>query len=149
MHRPAFQNGLALEYRNLAGNALSFALEQLVYTNPLAAPVWLAGAIAPFRIASLRDLRFVGIAYVVLFLIAVGLAAKGYYIIGIYAALIAIGSVAIERAGVYVRGTVFALLVAVGVVSMPLSLPVLSVESLIAYTKIARPHRPRRRARQA
>ncbi len=51
-HRPAFQSGLALEYRSLGDNAMAFALEQLLYTNPLAAPLWMAGIVAPFR---LRD----------------------------------------------------------------------------------------------
>ena len=55
-------------------------------------------SIAPFRLASLRDLRFIGVAYIALFVAAVLLGAKGYYIVGIYAALLAIGAVAIERA---------------------------------------------------
>lgn len=136
MHRPSFQNGLALEYRSLAANALAFGLEQLIYTNPLAAPVWIAGLIAPFRIATLRDLRFVSIAYVVVFVTAVLLSAKGYYIAGIYASLLAIGAVAIERLTERVRATLFAALVAVGILAMPLSLPVLPVDGLIAYTKL-------------
>jgi hypothetical protein len=135
-HRPAFQNGVALEYRSLATNALAFGVEQLVYTNPLAAPVWIAGLIAPFRIASLRDLRFASIAYVVLFLAAALLNAKGYYIAGIYASLLAIGAVAIERMAAGVRATIFAALAALAILALPLSLPVLPVDTLIAYTKL-------------
>jgi hypothetical protein len=135
-HRPEFQNGLGLEFRDLAENARAFALEQLVYTNPLAVPVWLAGAIAPFRVASLRDLRFAGVGYGVVFLIAVAFSAKGYYIVGFYAALFAIGAVAIERARVYLRTALIAALVAVGVASMPLSLPVLPIDGLIAYSQV-------------
>ncbi|MGC1379955.1 MAG: glycosyltransferase family 39 protein [Candidatus Baltobacteraceae bacterium] len=134
-HRPAFANGVALEYRSAVVNAFSFALEQLVYTNPLAAPVWIAGIVAPFRLAALRDLRFVSIAYVVVFVFAVALSAKGYYIVGIYAALLAIGAVALERAAVALRATLFALLVGVAVVTLPLSLPVLPVDGLIAYSR--------------
>jgi hypothetical protein len=134
-HRPAFQTGLALEYRGLLTNAVAFALEQLLYTNPLAVPLWLAGLIAPFRIGALRDVRFVSIAYAVAFVVAVGLAAKGYYVIGIYASLYAVGAVAIERMGATLRGGVFAALAAVGLVFMPLSLPLLPVNGLIAYSK--------------
>jgi hypothetical protein len=135
-HRPSFANGLALEYHNLANNAAAFTLEQLLYTNPLAAPIWLAGIIAPFRVTALRDLRFIAIAYVVLFFAAVALSAKGYYIIGTYAALLAIGAVAIERVTVPLRATALSALVAVGVLALPLSLPVLPVDKLVGYTKL-------------
>lgn len=134
-HRPALANGLALEYYNLAANAKAFALEQLTYTNPFGAPVWLAGAIAPFRVASLKDARFAGIAYGIAFIVAVALGAKGYYIVGMYGALLAVGAVAVERAAVWPRGALFAALCAVAVVSLPLSLPVLPVQTLVAYTK--------------
>ncbi|MBV8371993.1 MAG: glycosyltransferase family 39 protein, partial [Candidatus Eremiobacteraeota bacterium] len=84
-HRPAFQSGLALEFTNVARNGAAFALEQLIYTNALASPLWLAGLVAPLRMPALRDLRFLCITYIVIFLVAVALAAKGYYIVGIYA----------------------------------------------------------------
>ena len=135
-HRPAFQTGFALEHRNLASNAVAFALEQLLYTNPLAALVWIAGLIAPFRLAALRDLRFITIAYVAVFVIAAALEAKGYYIVGFYATLLAIGALAIERAATPVRATIFAAFAVVAVLALPLSLPVLPVDDLIAYTKV-------------
>ncbi|HEX3368643.1 MAG TPA: glycosyltransferase family 39 protein [Candidatus Cybelea sp.] len=134
-HRPAFANGFALEYYDLASNAKAFALEQLIYTNPLAAPVWLAGAISPFRVASLKEMRFAGVAYAVVFIVAVALAAKGYYIVGIYAALLAAGAVAIERAGTWLRMALSFALGAVALVSLPLSLPLLPVQTLISYTQ--------------
>ena len=134
-HRPAFQSGLALESVNLWNNTVAFALEQLVYLNPLAAPVWLAGLIAPFRIAGLRELRFVAIAYAVTFVVAAALAAKGYYIAGIYASLFAIGAVALERAVGWLRIAVLVAVGVVGVVTMPLSLPALPVDAFIAYSK--------------
>ncbi len=135
VHRPAFAAGFALEYLDWASNAKAFVLEQLLYTNPLAVPIWLAGLIAPFRLAALRDLRFVSIAYAAVFLIATLLDAKGYYIVGFYAPLLAIGSVGVERAQAHLRATVFTLLAGVGLVALPLSLPVLPVDGLIAYTQ--------------
>ena len=134
-HRPAFQTGVALEYRNLFANTIAFAVEQVVYTNPLAVPIWIAGIIAPFRIASLRDLRFIAVAYVVVFCVAVALSAKGYYVIGIYASLLAIGAVAVERWAAWLRIPVLALATICGVATMPLSLPILSVDGFIAYSK--------------
>jgi Dolichyl-phosphate-mannose-protein mannosyltransferase len=134
-HRHAFANGLALESLNVARNALDFLLEQLLYTNPVAAPVWIAGLLAPYTIAALRDLRFVTVAYVVILFAAVALSAKGYYIVGIYAPLFAIGATAIGGAAASVRITIFALLATVGILALPLSLPVLPVNGLIGYSE--------------
>ena len=134
-HRHAFANGLALESLNVTRNALDFVLEQLLYTNPVSAPVWIAGLLAPYSRAALRDLRFVTIAYAVILFVAVALSAKGYYIVGIYAPLLAIGATAIERAAASVRITIFTLLATVGILTLPLSLPVLPVNALIGYSK--------------
>jgi hypothetical protein len=134
-HRPPLQAGFALEYRALSYNALAFALEQLLYTNPFAAPVWIAGLIAPFRIAGLRDLRFITVAYVVVFLAAVTLGAKGYYIVGMYATLLAFGAVAVERTAPNARRAIVASIAAIGILAAPLSLPVLPVDVLIGYTR--------------
>lgn len=136
-HRHAFNTGLQLEYRGLWNNAVAFASEQALYVGPLALPLWVAGLIAPFRVRDLRDLRFVSIAYVVLFGVAVALEAKGYYIIGIYGVLLAIGAVAFERARIAgaLKGAALAGVALVGVVTMPLSLPVLPLGGFIAYSQ--------------
>lgn len=133
-HRPAFAGGLALEYRDLASNAFSFTIEQLIYTNPLAVPVWFTGCIAPFFAPPLRHVRFLPIAYGVVFLVAVVLAAKGYYIVGMYASLFAVGSVALERAARLIRWSLLGGIAAIGLLAMPMSLPVLPVDGLISYT---------------
>jgi hypothetical protein len=134
-HRPAFQSGVALEFTNFTRNAAAFGFEQILYTSLLAVPVWLAGIIAPFRMPELRDLRFLPIAYAVILFAAVALAAKGYYVIGIYAALLALGAVAVERAAGWLRVALFSTLALSGIASMPLSLPLLPIDQLIAYTQ--------------
>jgi hypothetical protein len=135
-HRPALATGVFLESAGVLRNAWSFAVEQLVYTNPPAALVWLAGIVAPFRMRSLRDIRFVPVAYCLTLAVAVALSAKGYYIIGFYATLLAIGSVAIERLATGWRVTLLSAVTVIGVVAMPMSLPVLPVEGLVVYTKV-------------
>ncbi|MBV9717893.1 MAG: glycosyltransferase family 39 protein [Candidatus Eremiobacteraeota bacterium] len=133
-HRPAFQNGLLLESYGLASNAWRFTLEQVLYTNPLAVPIWVAGAIAPFRLTTLRDLRFVPIGFATIFVIAVALSGKGYYIVGFYATLFALGGVVIERARPRIRAAFFGAMAVGALLAMPLSLPVLPVNALIAYS---------------
>ncbi|MGB8519004.1 MAG: glycosyltransferase family 39 protein [Candidatus Tumulicola sp.] len=134
-HRPALQIGAALEFTDLARNAAAFILEQVVYTNVFAVPIWIAGIVAPFRVSALRDLRFVPIAYALVAVTAVALGAKGYYVIGIYASLVAIGAVALERAAAAWRVALPSALLLTAAVALPLSLPILPVDGLIAYSQ--------------
>lgn len=136
-HRHAFNTGLQLEYRNFAQNAAAFVLEQFVYTNPLSVPLWLGGLAATAFTRRLRDLRFIAIAYLALLVLAIWLEAKGYYIIGMYAALLAAGSVQAERllTRVPARAAAAAAFLICTVPFVPLSLPVLKIESFIAYSK--------------
>ncbi len=135
-HRHPFNNGWLLESTNLARNAVSFVLEQAIYTNPVAAPIWICGILAPFAWQRLRALRFIPFAYVALFVAAVLLEAKGYYVIGIYAPLLAIGSIAVERAASWLRVSIFAATVASAIAALPLSIPILSVNNFIAYSEL-------------
>jgi hypothetical protein len=137
-HRHAFQTGLQLEYKNVAQNGLAFITEQLVYTNPLSVPIWLIGLGMLAFTTRYRDLRFIPIAYVILLAAAIWLQAKGYYIIGIYAVLISAGAVSIE--GLVRRPVARTAAVVVFLMGtlpfVPLSLPVLSIDTFIAYSKL-------------
>lgn len=137
-HRHAFQTGLTLEYKNFAQNAVAFIAEQILYTNPISVPLWLAGAGMLAFAREYRQYRFIAVAYLVLLVLAIWLEAKGYYIIGIYAALLAAGCVLLER--VLVRTSARAAAVAVFLLItlpfVPMSLPVLPVDSFIAYSKL-------------
>lgn len=139
-HRHAFNTGLQLEYRNLAQNALAFVVEQLVYTNPLSVPVWLAGALAFGFSKRFRQLKFIAAAYAVLLILAMLLEAKGYYIIGIYAVLLAGGATVSERALTNTESRTAAVCVfaACALAVVPLSLPVLPIGDFIAYSKALR-----------
>jgi hypothetical protein len=134
-HRPTFQNGVALEYLSFWTNARAFALEQLLYLNPVSAPIWIAGLCAPFVLSRMRDMRFVTYAYIFVFIVAAALNAKGYYIVGMYASLFAFGAIVIERAAVAFRYAQLGAVIAVGILAMPLSLPILPVDALVTYSQ--------------
>ena len=82
---------------------------------------------------ALRDLRFVSVASVVVVAAAIALGAKGYYVIGLYASLIAIGAVEIERLAATLRVALAAALVLTAAAALPFSLPLLPIDGLIAY----------------
>ncbi|HEY8315181.1 MAG TPA: glycosyltransferase family 39 protein [Candidatus Baltobacteraceae bacterium] len=139
LHRHAFQSGLQLESQNVASNAIAFAGEQLLYTNPVAVPIWIAGLIAPFVWKPLRTARFVSIAYLVLLAIAISTEAKGYYIIGIYAPLLASGAIALEallRDRRAVRWAIATGFVALTLPFVPISLPVLPIDTFVGYSRL-------------
>jgi hypothetical protein len=136
-HRHAFNTGLQLEYQNMLQNAGAFLLEQVVYTNPITVPLWLAGLCAFAFYPRMREVRFLAVAYVVLLLVAIWLQAKGYYVIGIYATLIAGGAVAFERAVVNLRArrAAVAVFLLLTLPFVPFSLQVLPIRSFIAYSQ--------------
>jgi hypothetical protein len=131
--RHGINSGLQLEYSTPLRNAAAFFVEQAIYAGPLAAPLWIAGAVALLRRADLRSARFVGIAYVVIVVIALATLGKGYYVIGIYPALFAAGATSLERAATGLRYAYVAAFVAVGLALAPVFIPVLPVDALVGY----------------
>jgi len=113
---------------------VAFSGEQFLYTNPAASAIWLTGIAAPFALRELRDMRYVAIAYAALLTAAIALGAKGYYIIGIYAALFAFGAVAMERATPWVRTGFAVVIAAVALVALPISIPVLPLQAFLRYS---------------
>jgi len=108
---------------------------QLLLVSPLLAPVWIAGLIALFRDPGLRDLRFLGWAWVVLaglFLITAG---KPYYLAGMFPLLLGVGSLSVDRwlergrEGVR-RGALAAALALSALVSATLALPLLPEDGI-------------------
>lgn len=134
-HRHPFNNGLVLESRDLVSNTIAYIGEQLLYTNPIAVPVWVAGLIGPFAAQRLRDVRFLPIAWVLLTVAAIVLEAKGYYTTGVYASLFAVGSIIVEKAATWLRSVAVASIAAVAILSMPMSIPVLPIDGFLGYTK--------------
>ncbi len=135
-HRHAFQSGVSLEYTGLAQNAGAFALEQLLYTNPFTVPFWIAGIAGVAALHELRPYRFLALCYGMMLLAAVLLEAKGYYIIGVYAPLIAAGAAVAQRLALSVAGraAVVAVFLAGTLPFVPLSLPVMPIRHFIAYS---------------
>jgi hypothetical protein len=126
--RHAFNAGPQYEYAGVLANAPAFVVEQFAFTNPVAAILWIP--------ALLRS-RFFAIAYAALFFVGILSAAKGYYIIGIYPALFAAGASALQTYSAKLRLSALAAVTASGLLLAPLTLPVLPVDSLVAYMHAA------------
>lgn len=136
-HRHPFQSGMMLEYKNFAANAAAFVAEQFLYTSPVVAVIWIAGTVALGISPRMRDLRWLAIAFGLLIAAAITLEGKGYYVIAVYASLVAAGSVVVERALRAIAWRTIALtILAIGTVpAIPFSLPILPIRTFLAYTQ--------------
>ena len=70
---------------------------QALLASPPLAPVWIAGLVRLSRDPSLRDLRFIAVAWAVLAVVFMASGGKPYYLAGLLPALIAAGAVSVER----------------------------------------------------
>jgi hypothetical protein len=81
---------------NIAGSAeggrAGFIPFQLVMVSPFLVPVWIAGLRAPFRQPTLRYLRVLPLAYLMLALLYLVGDGKAYYLASLYPALLGLGA---------------------------------------------------------
>lgn len=111
----------------------AFAVAQLKLLNPFFAPLWLTGLWFVFRRG---ELRWIGITYLVLYLLFFFLHGKDYYLMPIYPALFAAGAVQVDvwtQRLRRLRPVVVGAAVATGVFLLPMTLPILPIDTFIAY----------------
>lgn len=124
----AGQNG-----KNLIAGPLLYLAQQVLITNLFLFPVWVIGVI---WLIARPSLRFLGYAYVVLIALMIVFHGKHYYPANIYPIVIAAGAVAIEAWTAHLalaRIAVMAYALVLGPVFLPFSLPILPVETFVAY----------------
>lgn len=116
-------------------SALEFLHAQIRLLNLATTPVWLIGLGAFAFWPRFADLRAFAIAFAALMAVMIAIHAKPYYPVGAYPLLFAGGAVAIEAwvASRAVRGLASAAVVLLGVVAAPFALPILPVETFVAY----------------
>ena len=108
-------------------------IQQIIVMHPLLSAVWVTGLI---YLLARRELRWLGLTYVVLIAIMTALKAKNYYPAPIYPYLIAAGAVPIEQWASrrpFRRLAIPALLLLVSLPALPFVLPVLPLHSEITY----------------
>lgn len=135
---PFLELAAAAKDKNAAVSPLAFMINQALVMNPFLAPVWIAGVIAPFRIETLKPVRFLAIAFVACLLLTLLTHGKDYYITATYPTVFVIGAVAWGHwiktlKAQMAAGGWFALALAFSAAAAPLALPVLSVADLRTY----------------
>ncbi|MFI5007507.1 MAG: glycosyltransferase family 39 protein [Solirubrobacterales bacterium] len=130
----------ATRYKIADISPLQFLLAQGTEIHPWNAPVWIAGLWFLLAGREGRRFRALGIIYLVALAVMALQKSKPYYLGPAYPMLLAAGAVALERwtaerPWLRFRPAVVALLTLWGAVAAPLLVPLLPVETLIAYQR--------------
>ncbi|MBP9886803.1 MAG: glycosyltransferase family 39 protein [Leptospiraceae bacterium] len=122
----AFYKGATSKNINLP--YLQILLDQILSQNPATLPIWISGIIFYFR---KKEFRFIAIAYLILlFLLLATRSSRPDRIAAIYPVLLAGGVILINP---LFKKILMALILLVGIVLAPVSLPILSPETASKY----------------
>ena len=128
----------ATRYKNMPLSPTQFVLGQSLDVAMVGMLLVIAGLVFFFSSAG-NQYRLFGWAYVAIFLLFIATHAKTYYIAPMYPLMCAGGGIFIEQLSArwmlkWISPAAALLLVVVGVMGAPLALPILSVDSYVAYT---------------
>jgi hypothetical protein len=115
----------------------AFILRQIMSMNPVFAPLWITGVIAPFVDARFAKVRFVSVAFLLAFATMMALHAKDYFVSPLYGATFAVGGAALETwvRQRWLRAAYLAMGVAVSAIAAPMSMPILPPALLVDYMR--------------
>ena len=135
---PFLELAAAARGKNTDTPPLDFVLNQVLVMNPLLAPLWISGIVAPFVVAQLKAVRFLSIAFLASLVLVLLTHGKDYYIAATYPVMFIVGAVAVAHWVKGMRGRVAvagwgAVAVAFTVLISPMALPVLSIDGLKTY----------------
>lgn len=132
-------HNVRMSHRDVVRGPVAFVADQAMIINPILFPLWAGGLAWLFVSRGERRYRLLGWTFIVVLATFIALKAKNYYVVPIYPMLFAAGAIALERItqarriGTVTRIVYAALVVAVGALLLPFSVPVLSPESFIHY----------------
>lgn len=134
--------------RDVSVGPPGFLAEQVLFMNPLAAPLWVGGLLWLLRGPRAERFRVLGLTYLGILGLLLALNGRTYYLMPAYAMLLAAGAVAFEawteRTGRRVLLPAAAVaLVAGGAVLAPLAAPLLAPETYVRYTRAIGVEQPR------
>jgi len=127
-----------------------YFLQQTLLVDPITAPIWLTGLFALLFSMRFKPYRFLGWCYLVCFTVFFILHGKNYYLAPVYPMLLAAGAVMIESAiegressstsnsnprRAWLKPVIAVALLASGAHLLPITVPVLSPDGFLAYTK--------------
>ncbi|MEZ5426764.1 MAG: glycosyltransferase family 39 protein [Pyrinomonadaceae bacterium] len=125
--------------KNVSIGPFEFFLQQILIMHPLTFPIWFGGLLFLFFDRRGKRFRALGLAYLILLAIMIILEGKIYYMAPVYPMLFAAGGVfwgnvcEAFQLGKYLKFSYPVLLIVGGAILAPIAMPILPVESHIAY----------------
>jgi hypothetical protein len=149
-------HNIRMSDRDVVRGPVAFILDQAMIMDPILFPLWVGGLIWLFfgrahltedssRDESMHDAgryRLFGWTYLVILVAFIAMKAKNYYVAPIYPILFAAGAIGLERVaagrplGTWVRSAYVALVIVIGALLAPLSVPIFSPENFIRYETV-------------
>jgi hypothetical protein len=131
----------AQKFKNVPVGPGGFLLDQLLFLNPLALPLWLGGFGWLLLARDAKPFRFLAWTYLFILAIFMALHGKSYYVLPIYPLLMAAGGVAFERFAAArtrraLRVAFPALVIASGLFMVPFGVPLLSVDHFLRFSQM-------------
>jgi Dolichyl-phosphate-mannose-protein mannosyltransferase len=132
-------HNIRMSNRDVVRGPVAFIVDQAKIMNPVLFPLWAFGLIWLFFARNGQRYRLLGWTFIVVLATFIALKAKNYYVVPVYPMLFAAGAIALERItqarriGTWTRIVYAALMIAVGALLLPFSVPVLSPEGFIRY----------------
>jgi hypothetical protein len=134
-----------IENKNIKLSPLAFIGKQILNLQPVTLLIWGAGLVWLLRNPLAKNWRWLGLTYLFFLVVMMALHAKDYYVAPIYPILFAAGGIAWEQRLASRRrvadNRVFAfpiletVLLVIGLLILPLAIPVMQPRTWIAYTK--------------
>ncbi|MCU1321358.1 MAG: hypothetical protein JWM43_1007 [Acidobacteriaceae bacterium] len=133
-----------VENKNVKLGAIPFLITQIMNLQPATMLVWGAGLVWLLRNPLAKPWRWLGLTYLLFLAVMMALHAKDYYVVPIYPVLFAAGGIAWERRfatrpavrenRIFAFPVLETILLVAAVVLLPLSIPVMTPQTWIAYT---------------
>jgi 4-amino-4-deoxy-L-arabinose transferase-like glycosyltransferase len=126
-------------HKNIELPPIPFVRQQIMMLSPGSALVWTAGLGFLLFHRDAKRYRFLGITYLLFLGIMMALKAKDYYLAPIYPMLFAAGGVFWEKFALehkrwrWVNVVVAAAVIILGIVALPLTVPILPVDKIVPY----------------
>jgi 4-amino-4-deoxy-L-arabinose transferase-like glycosyltransferase len=131
--------------RDVQMNPIVFLLWDVLLANPVAAPLWVAGIVSLIA-GSLKRFRVIGLAWIIAYVVLIVVRGRFYYLLPAFAMIIAAGAIAVERmteSRRWMRAAYAALIVVVGSLLAPITVPVLPPNAYFRYVEITHLQQPR------
>jgi hypothetical protein len=119
--------------KDFTGSPWQFELGQAFSMNIVLAPLWLAGAAAPFIDRRLAGARFLAVAFFIATAIYYVERGTNYYLFPVYPTMFAVGAVFCERLGSWITRVWLAAALVGSAVVAPVALPILDPPYLLRY----------------